>query len=178
MKIVWRRSSALLTAAAMTAAFIPTTVTAQDTAVATSDGTTVTVKDYTDNVPYESQIAMYNANGDIETIGTDLSYGSTAYTNDIAQLKSTISSSNGTYTQYASKTGQFATASDAQNGIAQLTFNAVGTQEKVTPYDVVIVLDESGSMNMLSSNDKATNISPDLNPDHYYCIPASVGFGN
>lgn len=177
MKNVWRRSSALLTAAAMTAAFIPTTVTAQDTAV-TSDGYTVTTNDYSDGIPYQSQIAMYDASGKIEPIGTDVSYGSAAYNTDIASLKNTIAASNGVYTQYASKSGEFASDDDAQNGIAQLTFDAVGKQDEVTPYDVVLVLDESGSMNMLSSNLSATNISPDLDPDHYYCIPASAGFGN
>lgn len=164
MKNVWRFSSALLLAAAMTSASLPTTVFASE------QQTTVTTYGYDNNEPYESQTTLYDAEGNPVSIGNTVDFNS-----DIAGLKAAMLKNN--QPAGASKNGAFANETDASNGIAQLTLDAVGNTQEQAAYDVVLVLDESGSMCLKSDYDNANNVCPDLNEDHYYYIPAGL-FGN
>lgn len=136
----------------------------------------VITKDYDSNTPVLSKMGFYDANGNLVPIGTETDFDS-----DIASLKAQIADGESS----ASKTGSFATEEDAKNGIAKIVLDAVG--KPVTPaYDIVLVLDESGSMNMsMKAGNSAGDhkkLSPDLNPDHYYGIPAELlndsGSGN
>lgn len=179
MKKQLSRISALCTAAALI--FTPQfgAVTAVN-AETSSNATTVTTKDDTAGVPTESKITLYDADGNAVPIGTDVDY-----TKDIQSLKSNIT----TGMANASKNGAFESSTDAENGIAKLTFDVAGKTADPA-YDVVLVLDESGSMNMSMSTAKDGKgrdkysagrhmaLCPDQNPDHYYCIPASLGYGN
>ena len=128
----------------------------------------VITKDYDSNTPVLSKMGFYDANGNLVPIGTKTDLNS-----DIASLKAQIADGESN----ASKTGSFATEEDAKNGIAKIVLDAVG--KPVTPaYDIVLVLDESGSMNMsMKAGNSAGDhkkLSPDLNPDHYYGIPAAL----
>lgn len=179
MKKIIGKISAVFTAAALTVAFVPQvnnglTVNAETSA----DATTVTVKDYNNGIPAQSEMSLYDASGNLVKIGTQVDF-----TKDIAELNSQISDGE----ENASKNGAFENETDAENGIAKLTFDVTG--KPVDPsFDVVLVLDESGSMNMSMTTDssKKTGVSdkerlamcPDQNTDHYYCLPSSLGFGN
>jgi len=130
----------------------------------------VVTKDYDSNTPVLSRMGFYDASGNLVPIGSETDFDS-----DIANLKSQIADGESN----ASKSGSFATEEDAKNGIAKIVLDAVG--KPVTPaYDVVLVLDESGSMNMSMSSDPTFSagdrkkLSPDLNEEHYYRIPANL----
>lgn len=77
----------------------------------------------------------------------------------------------------AVKGGVFVSEEDAVLGIVQLTFNIAGKEnESEQPVNVLLILDQTGSMNMYSS--AGTTFFMDcLNPDHMYYIPAGT-FGN
>ncbi|MDO4563946.1 MAG: vWA domain-containing protein, partial [Clostridia bacterium] len=71
---------------------------------------------------------------------------------------------------------------DAQSDIVKISLDAVsGKQISEETYDVLFVMDQSGSMNMLSNNETvppantdytSKYTSPCLNEDHYYRVPA------
>jgi len=72
----------------------------------------------------------------------------------------------------AQKSGELLNDPD---GVVKLTFDVDGTPVSINgtkPVNVVLVMDESGSMNMLS-NDNGTGM-PCMNPDHYYRFPVSA----
>lgn len=74
----------------------------------------------------------------------------------------------------AQKFGAFEDEEDAENGIVKLTFDVAGKPVEVeTPVDMLIVGDESGSMNMYGRADTAsgsTSYMPCLNDEHYYKV--------
>jgi uncharacterized repeat protein (TIGR01451 family) len=137
-----------------------------------SDGDTITSKDYANNQPVMSQYSLYDASGNKVTIGKEVDS-----TTDIANLSKNLADG----TMNASKNGCFANTQDAENGITKIDFDTVGKPVKSSE-DVLFVLDESGSMNMLMDSNESLgaykSLSPCLNEDHYYCIPVSCDFGN
>lgn len=74
----------------------------------------------------------------------------------------------------ANKFGAFEDAEDAANGVVKLTFDVVGKPVEIDPpIDVMIIADESGSMNMYGRADTVgQNISymPCLNENHVYKV--------
>lgn len=132
------------------------------------DVVSVTEEGYSDGLPVMSETYMKDASGAPVSIGTETSLAAST-----ASLKKDLKDP---ITENASKSVVFESAADARNGIAKVTLDAAGIASNDEAYDVVLVLDESGSMNMASSTNQ-NNISPDLNQDHYYCIPKDL-FGN
>lgn len=133
-------------------------------------------KGYLNGTPVQSEITMYDANGNAVPIGDSVDQAA-----DINNLKSTLTDAD---FENASKSAVFENTDDASQGIAKVSLDAVGNPPAQS-YDVIFLLDESGSMNMGSVNNQLTvdstkqqaNTSPDLNLDHYYRIPAGY-FGN
>lgn len=77
----------------------------------------------------------------------------------------------------AVKSGVFVSDNDALNGIVQITFQIAGKENQSDkPINVMLILDQTGSMNMYCTHD-STFMMDCLNQDHYYYIPAGT-FGN
>ncbi|WP_283651189.1 VWA domain-containing protein [Ileibacterium valens] len=77
----------------------------------------------------------------------------------------------------AVKAGVFVSDEEALNGIVQLTFQIAGKEnESEKPINVMLILDQTGSMNMYCK-DPTTFMMDCLNPDHLYYIPEGT-FGN
>jgi uncharacterized repeat protein (TIGR01451 family) len=179
MRHIWVKGKGIILSAALATAIAPLCNGGFSVFAETSTTTdTVITKDYSNNEPVQSSLSFYDAQGNIVPIGTTYDFDK-----DIASLQSTIKTGE----MNASKNGAFASDTDAKDGIAELTFDVTG---KTAPadYDVVFVLDESGSMNMCMSTAKDSKgrdiyygerlaSCPDQNKEHYYIIPAGM-FGN
>jgi len=74
----------------------------------------------------------------------------------------------------AQKHGAFENEADAEDGIVKITFDVAGKPVEVeSPVDMLIIADESGSMNMYGRADTTgdnTSYMPCLNDKHYYAV--------
>lgn len=74
----------------------------------------------------------------------------------------------------AQKHGAFENEADAEDGIVKITFDVAGKPVEVeSPVDMLIIGDESGSMNMYGRADTTgtnTSYMPCLNEEHYYGV--------
>ena len=89
-------------------------------------------------------------------------------------VNQTLQATIGTGQMTANKFGAFENEADAANGVVKLTFDVVGKPIEIDPpIDVMIIADESGSMNMYGrTNTDAANTSymPCLNEEHVYAV--------
>lgn len=77
----------------------------------------------------------------------------------------------------AMKSGSYENESDASQGIVRLQFDLAGVPKTLkSPVDVLLVMDQTASMNMYSDYNNSWYM-PCLNPEHRYEIPAGT-FGD
>lgn len=112
------------------------------------------------------QNSLYTPDGQLVQVGE--STGPNA-----ESLKDLLSPGEGA----AIKSGSFATEEDAAKGIVRLQFDAAGLpREQTSPVSVLLVMDQTASMNMYTDYNNSWYM-PCLNEDHAYYLPAGT-FGD
>lgn len=114
----------------------------------------------------KSQATLYDSMQKPVVIGSDVSTSPEELADRIQKGEAT-----------AVKAGVFRSEDEALYGIVQLTFDIAGKEnESEKPVNVLLILDQTGSMNMYTATPSTFQMDC-LNPDHYYFIPAGT-FGN
>lgn len=125
-------------------------------------GTAAFAEDDTGSTLHGGGLAVFDATGTYVEVGTDV------------DVLDTLLGAIGNGQMNANKFGAFEDEEDAANGVVKLTFDVVGKPVvKEEPVDVLIIADESGSMNMYGGAETyAKNVSymACLNESHAYKV--------
>lgn len=135
-----------------------------------------------DNINYYRSAKVWKGGDNGDTISVsdyqllDKNGNASSSCPSLADIINSISNGMAAGEVRAKKTVFFESPADAKKGYLKTNIDLVGNPSATTtdPMDILFVVDTSGSMNMFSTEPNyKSSVSPCLNEEHYYMIPAN-----